>query len=206
MFEVEKMSKCRLADVVVLSQKNRLPDQNPGAKLSIQLAIGTADLAEFDGMLKTFLFAPSVAKSKQATLDGVPLAEQFELTSIGSKVGTLRWATELAGYRLEIELGLGLPSSNLVIEDCALDSFRMKPVEGGTVLLNFNCESPDVSAAQFGQLAGLKSREITIRLTSPEAAQQAFEAEARPPPRGKLKAVAPDPTSAFVEAQTGAPQ
>jgi hypothetical protein len=206
MFEVEKMSKCRLADVVVLSQKNRLPDQNPGAKLSIEIAIGTADLAEFDGMLKAFLFTPAVAQTKQATLDGVPLPEQFDLTSIGAKVGTLRWNTELAGYRLEVELGLGRTASNLVIADCALDSFRMKPVEGGTVLLKFNCESSDVSAVQFGQLAGLKSREITIRLTSPEAAQQAFEAEARPPPRGKLKAVTPDPTSAFVEAQTGTPQ
>ncbi len=200
-FELENLSKCKLIDVVVLSQKNRQPDENPGAKLSIELALGNDSLAYFDGALKSFLFCKtgSSGKPAQGSLDGVPaVSDMPNLTGIGAKVGTLHWELELTGYELTIDLGLGGKRSNLEIEGCTVSNFRITPNEGGTVGVKCDVESPDVSEAAFGKLAKLKSREIQITLAAPEVAQQDLEDE-KPPAKAKGGKKDSDPSG-----QTGA--
>lgn len=173
MFDIETPTKAKLQDVVVLSQKNRNPDDNPGAKLSFELALGNDSLALFDGALKSFLFEKKANQSGQASLDGVDaVSDKPNLTSIGEKVGQLHWEIELTGYTLTIDAGIG-GKSNLVIEDCMLDNFRLLPKEGGTVLVRFDLESGNVAEKAFGKLATLKTREMSILLAPPEIEGQA---------------------------------
>lgn len=174
-FELDTLTKAKLLDVVVLSQKNRQPDENPGAKLTVELSLSNHALSQFDGHLKSFLFAKNGgedSKAKQATLDGVDVVSDMpNLSSIGAKIGALRWSHELTGYELVVDLGLGTKRSNLEIEGCTLSGWKITPKEGGSVLVKVNIESPDVSEAAFGKLAKLKSREIQILLTAPEVEQ-----------------------------------
>lgn len=173
-FELEIPTKARLADIIVLSQKNRQPDENPGAKLSFEVDLTNDALSGFDGALKSFLYTKNggASKAQQGTLEGVPVVSDMpNLTGIGTKCGVLHWEQELTGYELAIDLGLG-GRSNLDIADCVLANFRIIPKEGGTVTVKLDCESQNVSESAFGKLAKLKSREVDIILLAPTVAQQ----------------------------------
>lgn len=179
MFELETVTKAKLLDVVVLSQKNRQPDENPGAKLTIELSLSNHALTQFDGALKGFLFTKNGGDAgKSGTLEGVEAVSDLpNLSGIGSKVGALRWSHEMTGYTLVVDLGLGTPRSNLEIEGCTLSGWKIAPKEGGTVIVKVNIESPDVSESAFGKLAKLKSREIQIKLTPPQVQQDQLPVE-----------------------------
>lgn len=168
-FEIETATDARFADVVVLSQKNREPDDNPGAKLSLEVALGNAALAAFDGFLLGALFTKNANQSDaQGSLDGVaPISDRPNLTNLGRKLGRFRWDLELTGYTLHIEPGLGGRSA-FELDSCVLDSFRLHAQEGGTVLVTFNLETPDVTEAVFGRLATLKTRSVPVQLHAPE--------------------------------------
>ena len=227
-FEIDTATKARLSDVIVLSQKNRLPDENPGAKLSFEMDLPNRYLSCFDGLLLGFLFcknASSSAQPKQGTLDGVePVSDLPDLTTIGAKVGALNWEAEFAGYRLIVEQGLGGVLSNLAVDEGTVSNIRIKPKPGGTFQLKCDFESPNVSEVTFGRLAKLKSREIDITITAPVADQRSINdqpddwpfpdpsvgddlvnaefAEVKAPKTRKAK----DATAAFIEAHGHAPQ
>ena len=176
-FELETMTKAKITDVEILSQKNRAPDANPGAKLSISMDLGNDALSYFDGSLKSFLFYKSAASSKpgQATLEGVtPVSDMPNLTKAGEALGALHWDLELTGYELVIDHGLG-GKSNLTLEDCKLTGFSFAAKEGGTCTVKLVAESEDVAEKVFGKLATLKAREVSIMLTAPEVVQQEVE-------------------------------
>jgi hypothetical protein len=173
MFELTEPTNARLLDVVVLSQKNRQPDENPGAKLLLEIALPNEALAEFDGSLKAFLFTRHATQTgKQAALE---LNDLPNLSSIGEHVGVMQWREEHAGYSLTFVLGIATERSNLQIDACALSSWRFTPQEGGTVLVRFCAESADVSEAAFGRLAKLKSRAVEVLLRAPEVSQQGLD-------------------------------
>lgn len=171
MFELETFVKARLADVVVLSQKNRQPDDNPGAKLSLEFVLPSDMLVNFDGRLRNVLFEKG--GGGQGHLEGI---ESEVLTSIGGKIGKFGWDLQLAGYTMTLDLGLGGKKSNLVLGDCLIDNWRLQAQDGGSCLAHCNVESPDVSEAHFGKLAKLKSREISFKLTPPEMSQEELAA------------------------------
>lgn len=173
-FELETFTKSKLLDVVVLSQKNRNPDENPGAKLSFEMDMSNNALSMFNGHLKSFLFEKRPGDEPgQKTLDGVePVSDKPNLTGIGAKVGVLHWSHDLTGYDLTIDLGLGGKKSNLEIGDCTLSGWLIHPKEGGTVQIKFNIESSDVSESAFGKLAKLKSCETMLMLTPPDVEQE----------------------------------
>lgn len=230
-FEIDTTTKARLSDVIVLSQKNRLPDENPGAKLSFEIDLPNRYLSCFDIGLLGFLFcknANTSSKPKQGTLDGVePVSDLPDLTSIGAKVGVLNWEAEFTGYRLLVDQGLGGKKSNLEVDEGTISNIRIKPKNGGTFQLKCDFESPNVSETTFGRLAKLKSREIEITLTAPEVDQRSIDAPSEDWPfpgapgevvdaefdpnaaptdsnAPKLRRVkAKDATSAFVEAHAG---
>jgi hypothetical protein len=189
-FDLLNMTKAKLMDIVVLSQKNRQPDENPGAKLQLSMALPNHALSQFDGFLKGMLFtktAPKGARDKQETLEGVEaVSDMPNLSGIGAKIGCVHWAEELTGYTLVIDQGLGGKRSNIEIGDCTLSGWKFTPKEGGSVIVTVNCESADVSESAFGKLAKLKSREIELTLTAPEPADDAQQ-DIEQPARGRGK-------------------
>jgi len=66
-------TKGKMVNVVVLSQKNRAPDENPGAKLSIEVQLPAAMLAHFAPKLPSMLFEAAAGDgAAQGSLEGVP--------------------------------------------------------------------------------------------------------------------------------------
>lgn len=179
MFELLNPTKAKLLDVVVLSQKNRQPDENPGAKLNFEVQL-TADILDaFDPKLKSTLFMKGAGSeaAKQAALDGIPAASDMpNLTGIGMKIGKLSWNQELSGYKLVIDHGMGGKKSDLEITDGLLSNWRFIPKEGGTVIARMSFESANVTEAQFGRLAKMKSRDIEVKFQPPEEVQQSIPA------------------------------
>lgn len=181
MLSLTKATKAKMLNVIVLSQKNRQPDDDPGAKLSVETQLPAAMLAHFAKDLPAALFKPAAGKGPvQKDLEGVPPASETpNLTEIGLKVGKLYWSWEATGYTMEIFLGTGRAESNLLITDSILSNWRLMPKEGGSVIARFDVESADVSAEAFGKLAKLKSREIEIGLYPPEVKQQDIDLQAK---------------------------
>lgn len=172
MFELEIPTTARLLDVIVLSQKNRQPDENPGAKMTFEIPLTNNDLSMFDGHLKGMLYTKSGRGPDQGALDGIaPAIDMPNLTAIGRNIGTFKWGTEQTGCTLVIDLGVGGPKSDLTMTDCEMSNIRIKPVEGGTISVKLNVESPNVTEASFGKLAKLKSREVQIVIWPPEVKQ-----------------------------------
>lgn len=167
-FEIESFAKFKITDVVVLSQKNREPSDNPGAALQFAGTVSNDMLTMFDGSLRSLLYTKSAASNDadQGRLD-VDVNEMPNCTKAGQKLGKLHWADELTGYSLEIDHGMG-GKSNLALEDCEVSGFEFTAKEGGSVILGFKLESQNVSEKVFGKLATLKNREVQITLLPPE--------------------------------------
>lgn len=176
-FVLETLTKTKITDVMVLSQKNREPDQNPGAALSFSMELSNNALSYFDGSLKSFLYTKSAASSAAPAQQGLEGVEQVSdlpnLTRGGIKMGKFNWNEDLYGYELVIDHGMG-GKSNLELADCIVSNFKVEPKEGGTILLGFLLESQDVPEKVFGKLATLKNREVQITLTAPEVKQESM--------------------------------
>ena len=184
MFELTRPTKAKLLDVVVLSQKNRMPDENPGAKLNFEVQLSADILDTFDPGLKRWLFMKGAGSesAKQAALDGIPEASDMpNLTNVGMKIGKFPWHQELSGYKLVIDHGMGGKKSDLEITDGLLSNWRFTPKEGGTVIARMSFESANVTEAQFGRLAKMKSRDIEAKFLKPEEAQQSLPGGAQTP-------------------------
>jgi hypothetical protein len=176
-FVLETLTKAKITDVVVLSQKNREPDQNPGAALTFSMELSNNALSYFDGSLKSFLYTKSAASSAgpaQKGLEGVEeISDMPNLTRGGIKMGKFHWNEDLSGYGLVIDHGMG-GKSNLEISDCVVSGFRITPKEGGTIILDFKIEAQDVPEKVFGKLATIKNREVQITLSAPEVKQESM--------------------------------
>ena len=184
MFELTHPTKAKLLDVVVLSQKNRMPDENPGAKLNFEVQLSADILDTFDPGLKRWLFMKGAGSesAKQAALDGIPEASDMpNLTNVGMKIGKFPWHQELSGYKLVIDHGMGGKKSDLEITDGLMSNWRFTPKEGGTVIARMSFESANVTEAQFGRLAKMKSRDIEAKFLKPEEAQQSLPGAAQTP-------------------------
>lgn len=187
-FHLSQATKAKVLDVQVLSQKNRQPDENPGAKISLELQLTNHVLDSFDPNLRGFLFTKGPAASasaKNATLDGIPeVSDMPNLSAAAMKIPFLRWNQELSGYSLVIDQGLGGKKSDLEVTDCLLSGFRFFMKEGGTVIAKCNAESANVDAKQWGILAKLKSRPVELRLLAPEGDQPGLPLEPEKPAAG----------------------
>lgn len=173
MFELTQPTKAKMLNVIVLSQKNRKPDDDPGAKLSIEMQLPASMMGHFASRMPGIFFEAPKVPPKQAQLDGVePASETPNLTEFGLKVKCLTWEHEMTGYTLVIVLGTARKESNITIGDGTLSGWKLYPKEGGTVIARYFAESADVSAETFGRLAKLKSRDIEITLAPPVITQQ----------------------------------
>jgi hypothetical protein len=197
-FELLSATKTKIVDVVVLSQKNRQPDDNPGVKISVEQALTNMALAHFDGGLRAMLYSkkPGAAAAPQRDLEGVePISDTPHLTPIGQRLGWFHWDWEGSGYTLAIDHGMGGKSA-LELADCTVSNLRLHCNEGGTVDARYDIESADASEKAFGRLAKLKSTEVEILLRAPEVAQDDIERPRAPVPAPKAAAAAAVPKPA----------
>lgn len=177
MFVLEALTKVRCLDVRVLSQKDRKPDEMPGAQLFLKATMGASDLAMFDGLLPGMLYRKPQAK-KQGELDGI---ESAELTDIGSHVKSLPWQYEQTGCTLTIDIGTG-GKSNVTLSDVKVHTVSINPHQKG-VMITWKADAPVLSDATRGKLTGLKSTDVHIMLAGPtvDDGQQEIEGAGKAP-------------------------
>lgn len=179
-FELTTPTPAKLIDVIVLSDKDRAPETNPGVGLDFAMTVGNDLLIMFDGTLRGTLYTKNANSSApaQGSLEGVPpVSDMPNLTEIGKRIGRFSWDLELTGYTLVCDRGLGGPKSNIELDDCKLTNWSFKGKEGGSVEVKFRAESPDVSAKVHGDLALLKTREFPVTLCAPQVQQQDIDQE-----------------------------
>lgn len=200
-FELETPTKAKLLEVVVLPDKDRAPDTDPGTALNFILTVGNDHLSLFDPLLLSSLYT-AVAKDKaepqQQGLEGVPringvdiTSNMPKLTSLGMKLKEFSWDLETTGNALLIDFGMGGPKSDIAIDDVKLLNFKIFPAEGGSVTIKFRAEAPNISEKMHGKLACLKTREVTITLTP----AQISDADGEENPSNPLPFDADDKTS-----------
>lgn len=163
MFQLESLTSVRVLDVRVLSQKDRKPDEQPGAQLLLQATLGAGALAMFDGFLPSMLYRKASQKP-QGEIDGL---ETAELTSIGEHTKRLPWVYEQTGCEVVIDLGMGGARSNITLSDCKVHRVSMRPEAKG-VVLQWTVDAPGLTDTTRGKLTGLKSTDIKMTLTGPE--------------------------------------
>jgi hypothetical protein len=186
-FELEDFTAAKLLDHQTLSDKDREADANPGVSLFFEMTIANSMLTMFDGSLRSMLYTKSAASvpPKQGKLEGIPegITDMPNLTNIAAHVKRLVWHETFQGLRLSIDYGMG-GVSNLELIDCKAQAFRFQPKEGGSLLMKFKVEAPDVPEVVHGKLPKLKSTEVKIRLVQPDPVQQDIE-QKTPPPRSE---------------------
>lgn len=186
MFTLDTLTKTKVLDTRILSSKDRKPDEPPGAQLLLQATLGVGVLAMFDGFLPGMLYGKAKGKP-QGELGGM---ETAELTSIGEHVKRLPWVYEQTGCELLIDLGIG-GKSNLVLSDCKVHRISMRPEQKG-VVLQWTVDVPGLNDATRGKLTGLKSTEISIMMSGPEADEDQGELEPEKPAKAAKKSAKSD--------------
>jgi hypothetical protein len=177
-FELESLTKVRVLDVRVLSQKDRKPDEHPGAQLLLQATLGAGVLAMFDGFLPAMLYRKPTAK-KQGELDGL---ESAELTPVGEHIKRLPWVYEQTGCEVTIDFGMG-GRSNITLSDVKVHRVSMRPEQKG-VVIQWTIDAPGLNDTTRGKLTGLKSTDIQMTMTGPDAedGQGEIEGAGKKPP------------------------
>ena len=130
------------------------PDKVPAADLRITCPSDSAVLANFSPSLRSFIFDLNGPKD---LADGVSIRDPH-------MVFPLARDEEMTGATVQIAYGVGKP---IEFTDCRINSFRITPMEGGTVVLTFRVQCrPDEK--QAGKLYTLQEQAITLTLTPAE--------------------------------------
>lgn len=198
MFELDTLTKVRVLDVRVLSQKDRKPDEQPGAQLLLQATLGVGVLAMFDGFLPGMLYRKATGK-KQGELDGIDTAE---LTSIGEHVKRVPWVYEQTGCEITIDRGMG-GKSNLNLPDVKVHRLSLRPEQKG-VVIQWTADVPGLNDTTRGTLTGLKSTDVQMLMFGPDVddSQGDIEQEEKKPAPAAKKAAKggnTDATKAFID-------
>jgi hypothetical protein len=119
-------------------------------------------LADFHPQLVPMLF------KKPSNPDLIEQLDTHALTELKFPLlGALKWHAEYEGYTLIVAHGLG-GKSDLKLIECKIDKFRILPVNGGAVTVQFRVivhpEAKDV-----GKLCEKIQQEIDIKLVAPPA-------------------------------------
>ncbi len=183
-FEILNPTDAKLTEYVVLSDKDRDPDTNPGASLSFTATVPNEVLSHFDGLLRGMIFCKNA--NSAGGLEGIA-ADLPNLTAIGKALGEFGWDLELTGYTLTFDYGLA-GNSNFDLTDCKLLAFRMAGKEGGSTILKLKVETPDASAKIHGKLAFLKGQTVSIVLRAPVVADTQPSDDNKPRKSGKQTA------------------
>ena len=91
-------------------------------------------------------------------------------------MGPISYGTGLAGHELTIHYGIS-SKSDLSIDDCRVNHFRLHPQEGGTVIVTFRVQG-NPSEHVIGKLCSMIQQDIDIYLTAPGESQLDLEAAA----------------------------
>ena len=143
--------------------ENHGEDKVLGIDLKLSLTLSNDVLGEFDPDLKTALF--KVPETGQEELD---LEEATRLSALKfPSMGSIGWGSDLKGYKFKLHYGIGGEQSDVILQDCKVNSFRFTPKEGGSVEISVRVQAnPQLS--DMPKVLEYLGREATIDLLPPE--------------------------------------
>lgn len=207
--ELTGKTKAVLEDVDVQSQKMGQTDIKPAVCLHFKVTMANSCLHMFDKTALAFLYTKNGSAAKQNVLDGIPVvAEMSQLTDAAMALGAFSWDGEQTGCTLVIHRGIKA-DANIVLRDGTTLKYKTVHHEGGTVDVSFRFFTTDLDAETLGELAVLKSHDLEIELSVPEAlsSKQADLAGDTAPAKGGAKVTrlksaggATTPEQAFADA------
>jgi len=110
--------------------------------------------------LRPTLYKPAAIEG-QEPLEGIdqptPLLRQSGIEMLSLK-GTLE------GWTLEVDHGIAEP---MKFGGCKIDSFKVAPMEGGTVELHIRVGTNDIDAEELGLLCSKLAEEVVVSITAP---------------------------------------
>jgi hypothetical protein len=162
-------TKSILEDVDVQSQKMGQTDIKPAVCLHFKVPMPNSCLHMFDKSALQFLYTKNGSAAKQQTLEGVNVISEFsQLTDAAIALGPFSWDGEQTGSTLVIHRGIK-EEPYITLRDGTTNKYKTVHHEGGTVDVYFRFFTTDLDAETLGELAVLKSHDIEIELTAPEA-------------------------------------
>lgn len=165
-FAFPYLTKAKLSSVNVRSEKHG-PELVPAVDLKIVVDASNNILSKFHPELKEALyFNAQQEEEAQGELDGAEPVTNLPNLRFPKLDAPLKWDHLGAGYRLDIDFGLG-GSSNLVMFGCEINNIGFSCKEGGTVKVSFRVQISNVEEGTIGKLATLCQHEISIVLTPP---------------------------------------
>jgi len=160
MFELDQQVK--LANVNPRAELHG-EDPKPAFDLKIEATCSSNVLLHFHSELRQHLF------KKDENPDLVDqVIEGDGLTVLRyPKMGAVKWEQEYAGYTAIVDYGLG-GESDIVLNDCKVDHFKIEALNGGSVLITCRVIAhPDTE--DIGKLCEFIQRDIGLKLVPPEA-------------------------------------
>ncbi len=150
MLELELTKVTATLENLNLRTEKAGPDKIPAADLKITCAQSADVLAHFSPLLKTFLFDVDGPKD---LADGISVRDPH----LGYPLSR---DEEMTGATVQIGFGVGDP---MAFEDCKVNSFRLTPMEGGSVVLGMRVQCRP-TPEQVGKLYQLQETGIELTL------------------------------------------
>lgn len=168
-----------LSNVNPRGEKHGKKEIKPATDLSVQLTTG-ADVLKFFNTDLRAAFYKMAEEGADPDLADKGNAGQLTALRFPKLEPVLKWDEELTGYQVRVAHGIG-GDSDIELEECKLDNFKITLQEGGTVILAFRIIAhPDMEDS--GKLDHKIQTDIVIDLVPPEPAtvQDLFAGELKP--------------------------
>lgn len=169
MFSIEEQ-ECKM-HITPRSERNG-EEVVPAATLKLSFPAPNDILAEFSPDLKSSLYKrPNLAEADMADKADTRMDDPNYLPSLKfpKMKNTLSFEVNVVGATTTVDFGLG-GDSNLILEDCVVDGFKLDPQEGGTVFVSFNVACHP-TRDQYGDLCMMQDQLGVFTISPPTSPQ-----------------------------------
>jgi hypothetical protein len=166
MFELRTNTPLHVVNVKPRRERHG-EDDVPAVDLKLRWEAPNDVLSLFDGHLLYALYRGGDAP-EAPELDGVEPISALPFLRF-PKMLPIKWDEEQTGCTLTIDHGMG-GKSNMKLQDCKVNHFRLDCKEGGTVIVEFRVQTNKADEKQMGRLCSLIGQDIEATFAPPEIA------------------------------------
>lgn len=197
-FEIPDFTGVKLDNVNIRTQKHG--DENvPAIDLAMTLTANNKVLDLIHHALRPTLFCAQGAQGRQPTQAEMDLpVDDLPNVRFPHLDYPVKYDSMLVGYTLTVDYGRG-GESNLRLKTCDIKTFKITPIEGGSVECKFTVQCADsIDERIVGKLSMLQQAEISITLDGPEIVEPANVVT--PIKRGRKKTTAAEAQQGIADA------
>lgn len=201
-FEIPEFTSVMLNHTNSRMQKHG-EENVPALDLAITLTATNHMLDLIHHALRPTLFCAQGAQGRQPTQAEMDLpVDDLPNVRFPHLDYPVKYDSMLVGYTLTVDYGRG-GESNLRLKTCDIKTFKITPIEGGSVEVKFTVQCADgIDERIVGKLSMLQQSEISITLDGPEIVEPANVVT--PIKRGRKKTTAAEAQQGIADAMEAA--